>query len=97
MPVKVNIEVTESPDPVGEMAGAGKCKKVKVGQKWKYPDDVSGICPFALNALLPALMILQFGGVHPQSRHLGDDDKVIECCPDAFRPVVFTMTRFNED
>ena len=90
MPVKVLIEVKE-------IRGLGYCKKLVVGQKWTYPDDVSGLCPFALNSLLPALFILQFEGRHPQSNYTGSEDSVVECCPDAMRPVVFLPTRIREE
>ena len=96
MPNKVIIDVTENAEPVNEMDKRGACKEVEVGQKWKYPDDVGGLCPFALNAMMPSLIIFQFGGLHPQSKRLGDHDKVVETCTDPFRRVVFTMTRIRE-
>ena len=53
-----------------------------------------GICIFALNALMPFLMPLMFGGSFPWSK---DPDKVEAVCPDAVNPVVFELQRIKTE
>ena len=51
-----------------------------------------GICIFAMNAIMPFLMPLMFGGAFPWS---GDQDAVEAVCPDAANPVVFEIRRIR--
>ena len=86
--VRVLIEVKE-------IQGVGWCKNVRVGQKWVYPDDLNGICPSALNSMLPHLWSLRFGATHPQYNISNSKDTVYLCCSDATKPVVYSCTRFE--
>ncbi|MCK4967349.1 TIGR04076 family protein [bacterium] len=90
MVVKILIEVKE-------IRGLEYCKRVKVGQKWVYPQDLNGICPSALNTMLPVLFSQRFGAIHPQSKYTGNKDNVLLTCPDALRPVVYSITRIEEE
>jgi len=53
-----------------------------------------GICLFALNAIMPFLMPLMFGGTFPWS---DDPDKAEAVCPDAENPVVFELQRVQTE
>lgn len=95
MVAKVNIEVTEIRG-LGYCDGCENVDSLKIGDEWTYPEDIGGFCAYALNAILPALNTLRFGGTQPQSSSTGLKDKVTACCSDGLRPVVFTLTRFEE-
>ena len=93
---KAESEKTKVLITVKEIRGRGWCSVVDVGYRWVYPDDLNGLCPQALNSLLPVLWMLKYGGVHPQSEITGDRDTVLVSCHDHTRPVIYECTRFKD-
>jgi uncharacterized repeat protein (TIGR04076 family) len=66
----------------------------KVGDKFRYPDDVGKICQSAYNSIYPSITTLRFDGSFPWSQ---DKDTTMVCCPDPNNPVVFKITRTKID
>ncbi|MFX0083762.1 MAG: TIGR04076 family protein [Candidatus Hodarchaeota archaeon] len=66
----------------------------KVGDKFKYPDDVGKICQSAYNSIYPSITTLRFDGSFPWSQ---DKDTTMVCCPDPNNPVVFKISRTKID
>ena len=95
MVAKVIIEVSEIRG-LGHCDGCGNINSLKVGQKWTYPNELDGFCSYALNAILPALNTLRFGGMQPSAFSTGLKDTTTVCCSDGLRPVVFTLNRIEE-
>jgi uncharacterized repeat protein (TIGR04076 family) len=51
-----------------------------------------GFCPQAYSDLLPHVRALETGGNYPWMIQLG---KVLACCSDGFRPVIFLLERME--
>ena len=66
----------------------------KVGDKFKYPDDVGKLCQLAYNSISPYITTLRFDGSFPWSE---DKDTTMFCCPDPNNPVVFKITRTKSE
>jgi uncharacterized repeat protein (TIGR04076 family) len=41
------------------------CDHHKIGQKFKYPEDIGKICPWFLDSINSMVRVLQFGGTLP--------------------------------
>ena len=91
----IDIEVKEIKG-LGYCDGCGEKKAMKVGQKWTFPDDMNGFCHFALNNILQYVYLLRYDGTLPMFYGTGVKDTVERCCPDARRPVVFSITRIEQ-
>ena len=62
----------------------------KVGETFKYPEDVGKLCPAAFHSIYPAIRVMESGG----SYHYFDEPNAHSaCCPDYKRPVVFKISR----
>ncbi|MFX0033882.1 MAG: TIGR04076 family protein [Candidatus Hodarchaeota archaeon] len=73
----------------------GECPRGhKVGEKFRYPDDIGKICQSAYNSFFPYITALRFDGSFPWSQ---DKDTTMLCCPDPDNPVVFKITRTKSD
>ena len=59
----------------------------KIGDVFRYPEDLGKLCPVAGHALYTYFRVLQNGGT------LQGNDYMEACCPDAANPVVFRVTR----
>ncbi|MBC8275960.1 MAG: TIGR04076 family protein [Chloroflexi bacterium] len=72
----------------------GECgAEHKVGDSWIIGSKTQeGICLPALNAILPDLRVLRFGGELPWAQ---DKDTATVACPDAENPVVFELRRLH--
>lgn len=42
-----------------------KCDHHKLGQKFRYPEDIGQICPWLLDSINSMVRVLQFGGTMP--------------------------------
>jgi len=63
----------------------------KVGDEWVIGEKTpEGICLFAFSSLLPAAMVLSFGGSFPWE---DDPEKTTVACPDATNPLVIELRR----
>ena len=93
---RVQLEVMEIRG-LGYCDGCGASNGCNVGDRWTYPDGMDGFCEFALNALLPSLMSFSTGGSSPEAISTGVNGVSHECCPDGLRPVVFTISRIEEN
>jgi uncharacterized repeat protein (TIGR04076 family) len=66
----------------------------KLGDQWIIGDKTpEGLCPFALNALMPLVTPLMFGASFPWEK---EPDMTTAACPDADNPVVFELRRLPE-
>ena len=68
----------------------------KVGDVFKYPEDLGKLCPTAFHVLYPSIEVLRSGGsffYYTDEDGDGIKDTDYSCCPDYKRPVVFKMTR----
>ncbi len=41
------------------------CAHHRLGEKFKYPDDIGGLCPWLLDSVNAMVRVLQFGGTLP--------------------------------
>ena len=46
-------------------AKSAACGHHKLGQKFKYPEDIGQICPWLLDSINSMVRVLQFGGTMP--------------------------------
>ncbi|MBI4284313.1 MAG: TIGR04076 family protein [Chloroflexi bacterium] len=66
----------------------------KVGDSWVVGQkSPAGICLSALNALMPNIRVLRFGGSFPWE---SNPDVTSLACPDAANPVVFELRRIRK-
>ena len=69
----------------------GKCPVGhKVGDIFKYPEDLGKLCPAAYHSIYPYIRILEAGGGYPW---FDTPNSQQACCPDYLRPVVIKITR----
>lgn len=77
-------------------------RQLQVGQKFSYPDDIGGMCPWLLDSLTGFVRALQNGGTLPWRYRGTPYEKVIDPegvttefvrCPDPTAPVVIKITR----
>ena len=84
---EITLEVTkileEGVCPVGH----------KVGDTFKYPEDLGKLCPAAYHSITPYIRIMESGGGFP---FFDSANSHQACCPDYLRPVIVKITR-NED
>jgi len=84
MPNAIEIEIVE-------IQGRGTCYYGhKVGDKFKWPEDMGKLCPHAVYTVYPGVDVLRFGGTYPWE---DDPDTAHLCCPDPNNPVVFELRR----
>ncbi len=48
-----------------EIFEAGGCEVHRVGEKFRYPEDMGKICPWLLDSINSVVRVLQFGGTLP--------------------------------
>ncbi len=85
---KVKIEIVK-------ILEAGTCPyEHKVGDTFMYPEDRGKICAAAFSDLYSHIRVLQFGGSFPWSEEEGT---ATVCCHDYKNPVVFKLTRVEEE
>ena len=67
----------------------------KAGDEWIIRDYKSpeGICLYALNAIMPFVWTLAFGGTLPWEK---DPDAAVAVCPDGDNPVTFEIRRSGD-
>jgi len=67
------------------------CDAHKLGEKYKYPEDIGKICPWLLDSVNSMVRVLQFGGTlpwkyegTPYEKSFDSDDTTTEFvrCPD---------------
>jgi len=75
---KVTIEITDI------------LEEHKIGETFKYPEDVGKLCPAALNSIYPYIRVMESGGSYP---FFEGPNAHSACCPDYKRPVVFKISR----
>ncbi len=81
---KVSIEITD-------ILEEGTCPAGhKVGETFKYPEDIGKLCPAALNSIYPLIGVMESGGSKP---YFDEPNAHSACCPDYKRPVVFKISR----
>jgi uncharacterized repeat protein (TIGR04076 family) len=81
------------------------CDHHKLGQTFRYPDDIGAICPWLLDSINSMVRVLQFGGTLPwryqdteYEKELENDGVTTEYvrCPDPTSAgVVAKITRFE--
>jgi uncharacterized repeat protein (TIGR04076 family) len=54
------------------------CDHHKLGQTFRYPDDVGSICPWLLDSINGMVRVLQFGGTLPWKYQDTEYEKEIE-------------------
>ena len=75
----------------------GRCSHgLKVGDEWIFDwQTPGGLCLFGLQALLPSIFVLMFGGALPWEP---DRDIVTHmACPDGNNPVIFELRRLPKE
>ncbi len=81
---KVTIEITD-------ILEVGTCPAgLKIGETFKYPEDVGKLCPAAFNSIYPYIRVIESGGAFS---YFDEPDAHSVCCPDYKRPVVFKISR----
>jgi len=77
---------------VMSILGEGKCSLgQRVGDIFRYPQDLNRLCPNAFHILYPWILVLESGGTFP---FFGDNgDSVTLGCSDYRHQVVFRITR----
>ena len=81
---KVTLEITD-------ILEEGTCPAGhKIGDTFKYPEDVGKLCPAALNSIYPYIRVIQSGGYFD---FFDEPNAHSACCPDYKRPVVFKISR----
>jgi len=74
---------------------AGKCPNGhEIGDKFQLPEDRGKICSAAYHTMYPYLTGLQHGASFPWENEEGT---VTLCCPDYKNPVVFKITKTEEN
>ncbi len=90
------------PDFAREGVCAWMYGRLKVGQKFRYPDDLGELCPWLIDSLSGMLRVLEHGGTLPWHYRGTRYEKVIDPdgvttefvrCPDPTAPVVIKVTR----
>ena len=90
------------PDFAREGICAWMYGRLKVGQKFRYPDDLGELCPWLLDSMTGMLRALENGGTLPWRYRGTPYEKVIDPegvttefvrCPDPTAPVVIKITR----
>ena len=76
--------------------------RLKVGQKFNYPDDLGQLCPWLVDSMTGMLRVLEHGGIldwryrgTPYEKLIDPDGVTTEFvrCPDPTAPVVIKITR----
>jgi len=77
---------------VHEIMGSGSCPLgLKKGDSFTMGYVTpAGFCSWALNAILPLIAVVRFGGRLPWEKEEGE---AYGCCPDPENPVVFRITK----
>ena len=90
------------PDFSREGICAWMYSRLKVGQKFSYPDDLGQLCPWLVDSMTGMLRVLEHGGtLHwkykgtPYEKVIDPDGVTTEFvrCPDPTAPVVIKITR----
>lgn len=54
------------------------CDLHRVGQKYRYPEDIGNLCPWLLDSINSMIRVLQFGGALPWKYKDTEFEKIIE-------------------
>ena len=90
------------PDFAREGICAWMYGRLKVGQKFRYPEDLGELCPWLVDSMSGMLRALENGGTLPWRYRGTPYEKVIDPdgvttefvrCPDPTAPVVIKITR----
>lgn len=90
------------PDFAREGICAWMYGRLKVGQKFSYPDDLGQLCPWQVDSMTGMLRVLEHGGTlgwkysgTPYEKLIDPDGVTTEFvrCPDPTAPVVIKITR----
>ena len=90
------------PDFAREGICAWMYGRLKVGQKFRYPDDLGQMCPWLVDSMTGMIRALENGGTLPWRYKGTPYEKVIDPegvttefvrCPDPAAPVVVKITR----
>ena len=90
------------PDFAQEGICAWMYGRLKVGQKFRYPEDLGELCPWLVDSLTGMIRVLEHGGTLPWRYRGTPYEKVIDPdgvttefvrCPDPTAAVVIKVTR----
>ena len=90
------------PDFAREGICAWMYGRLKVGQKFRYPDDLGELCPWLVDSMTGMLRVLEHGGTLPWRYKGTPYEKIIDPdgvttefvrCPDPNVPLVIKITR----
>jgi uncharacterized repeat protein (TIGR04076 family) len=82
---KINYEIE-----IEIFKGKG-CDYHRIGEKYKYPEDIGKLCPWLLDSINSMIRVLQFGGTLPWKYRDTEYEKMIDAdaittefirCPD---------------
>jgi len=93
---KVSNQDMFGDDPPVGFTAAPQCDKLEVGQEFISDETGScppGLCPWAFADIQRDITHLRFGGNFPWIKEPG---KMLACCTDGVRPVVFKLERIGE-
>lgn len=94
---KINYEIE-----IEIFKGKG-CDHHRLGEKYRYPEDIGNLCPWLLDSINSMIRVLQFGGTLPWKYKDTEYEKIIDAdgittefirCPDPTNAgVVAKITR----
>jgi uncharacterized repeat protein (TIGR04076 family) len=76
--VKERIVGSTSYDIRIEIVEGSACDHHQLGQTFRYPEDIGGICPWLLDSIHAMVRVLQFGGTLPWTYAGTRYEKVID-------------------
>ena len=75
--IELNMGTTNYEIEIEIFEGAG-CDQHRLGQKFKYPEDIGNICPCLLDSINSLIRVLQFGGTLPWKYNGTKYEKIID-------------------
>ena len=69
---KINYEIE-----IEIFKGKG-CDHHRLGEKYKYPEDIGNLCPWLLDSINSMIRVLQFGGTLPWKYKDTEYEKIID-------------------